>query len=106
MEIFDWKYYIDNNNDLLLNGINNKEKAIEHWNNHGKYENRKHNFINNINYNNEDVWNILKKLDNKEIDILYKKNNYLFSIFNIEYFDWKFYIESNYDLIDKIKTKE
>lgn len=36
----DWEEYIHNNYDLILAGINTKEKALDHWNNYGKKENR------------------------------------------------------------------
>ena len=35
---FDWKYYIENNQDL--NDIKTKEDAWDHWINYGKNENR------------------------------------------------------------------
>ena len=28
---FDWKYYLQNNTDLLKYGINTKVKALKHW---------------------------------------------------------------------------
>lgn len=41
MEInFDWQYYIDYHKDLRESGIDNKEKAFDHYLNHGKLENR------------------------------------------------------------------
>ena len=39
--LFDWMYYVNNNRDLRKAGINTKQKALEHWKNHGKYEGRK-----------------------------------------------------------------
>lgn len=42
---FDWEFYIENNKDLLVNKINNKEKAWKHWTTNGKYENRKFKLI-------------------------------------------------------------
>ena len=48
---FDWKTYINNYKDLQKDGINTQEKALQHWNNHGKYENRTDkNIINSPNY--------------------------------------------------------
>lgn len=38
---FDWKYYIDNNIDLINAGINNKKLAESHYLNHGYHEYRK-----------------------------------------------------------------
>ena len=37
---FDWKFYLSYYPDLMENGINNKEKAINHWINHGRNEGR------------------------------------------------------------------
>ena len=37
---FDWKFYIDLYPDLKQNGIDNRYKAIEHWETFGKSENR------------------------------------------------------------------
>lgn len=41
MNIFDWEYYVSIYPDLQKANINTREKAIIHWNNHGKNENRK-----------------------------------------------------------------
>ena len=35
---FDWKSYINNNEDLRKAGINTQKKAVEHWITHGKNE--------------------------------------------------------------------
>ena len=37
---FDWETYINNYIDLKKAGINTREKALQHWNNHGKKEGR------------------------------------------------------------------
>jgi hypothetical protein len=58
---FDWEYYIKNNQDLLDNGINDKNNAVYHWLNFGINENRKHRFLTKNN-----------KLINKKN--IYKKN--------------------------------
>jgi len=63
---FDWKTYINNYEDLKKAGINTKEKALQHWNNHGKKEGRTdknihHNIIIKKNF-------IIKKLDNIELN--------------------------------------
>lgn len=47
IEDFDWNYYIYNNSDLIKNGINNKNNAINHWLNYGINEDRKYRFFNN-----------------------------------------------------------
>ena len=39
-EYFDWKYYINIYEDLKNTGIDNEEKARNHWIKHGKVENR------------------------------------------------------------------
>jgi hypothetical protein len=49
---FDWKTYIEINNDLKLNGIKTKEEAYRHWVNHGISEERSYSFINNSNIHN------------------------------------------------------
>ena len=41
MHELDWEFYINYYHDLLIDGIFNKKLAIEHYNNHGKHENRK-----------------------------------------------------------------
>jgi len=48
IEDFDWNYYIINNSDLIENGINNKNNAINHWLNYGINEDRKYRFFNNV----------------------------------------------------------
>ena len=99
---FDWKYYIKNNTDLFDNNIISKEDVIEHWNNFGKYENRKHKFTYNIlkdiDETIENYINNINKNDINDMDInMYDMNN----------FDWKYYIKNNKDLIDgNIFTKE
>lgn len=42
INIFDWKYYINQHKDLRDAGILTKEKAWRHWRKYGKNENRKH----------------------------------------------------------------
>ena len=37
---FDWIAYLENYEDLRNAGINTEEKALEHWNNHGRNEGR------------------------------------------------------------------
>ena len=55
IEDFDWNYYIYNNSDLIKNGINNKNNAINHWLNYGINEDRKYRFFNNSeNYDSND----------------------------------------------------
>ncbi len=43
MEYFDWKFYLDYYKDLEQNGINNEEKAYNHWIKTGKKEGRIYN---------------------------------------------------------------
>jgi C1A family cysteine protease len=40
MSCFDWKFYLNNNPDLIKNGINTPNKALRHWNNFGRNEGR------------------------------------------------------------------
>lgn len=39
---FDWKFYLNNNQDLLKAGLKTEEDAIKHWLNFGYNENRKY----------------------------------------------------------------
>ena len=85
IEDFDWNYYIYNNSDLIKNGINNKNNAINHWLNYGINEDRKYRFFNNSeNYDlDDDSDNDLEyDLDNKlknelEYDLEYELDNEL-----------------------------
>ena len=74
---FDWEYYIKNNQDLLDNGINDKNNAVYHWLNFGINENRKHRFLrkNNklINKKNINKKNINKENINKKNISIRKK---------------------------------
>ena len=56
---FDWQFYINNYPDLLKNGINNKYKALQHWNRCGKNEGRIYNqYIGNpVEYINDPISN-------------------------------------------------
>ena len=38
--IFDWKFYLDYNSDILKHYDSNEENALEHYNNYGKDEKR------------------------------------------------------------------
>lgn len=81
IEDFDWNYYINNNSDLIKNGINNKNNAINHWLNYGINEDRKYKFLNNsenynINkkkYNNSINDDSINNLDNDSFNYLDKK---------------------------------
>lgn len=80
---FDWKAYVNNYLDLKEAGIDNEEKALNHWENYGKFENR--------------TWipklNIIKHIDNsifKDLTIEEDKIN----------FNWKNYIDRYSDLLD------
>ena len=74
---FDYEFYIQNNLDLLVNGIYNQRLALEHYNNLGKNEKRISNFNFDFNYyrnNNSDLinfsdielWNHFKNYGFKE----------------------------------------
>ena len=59
---FDWKYYLEQNRDLVASGIENEETAIEHFVIFGKNENRLFSRP-----------NLIKK-ENKKEDISYLKD--------------------------------
>ena len=84
---FNWKQYIENYKDLQNSGINNKEKALEHWYKYGIFENRidRQNFnwkqyienyqeLQNSGINNEQLainhWNNYGKYENKTDQII------------------------------------
>ena len=118
LENFDWNYYLENNEDLYLNGINSKEAALNHWINNGINENRPHKFINNdiiVDFKiyiekfkfleekeyikKEDAWNLTIIIFDKLYNNPYMED--------INYFDWKYYIKNNTDLFDNnIISKE
>lgn len=79
LDNFDWKFYIEKNNDLRNSGILTKDLALKHWVERGKFENRKFKAITNNNITN----------------------------ITFDNFDWKFYITHNLDLIENnIITKD
>jgi hypothetical protein len=39
---FDWEYYIHKYKDLIPAGINNEQRALDHWNSYGQYEGRRY----------------------------------------------------------------
>lgn len=110
MEMFDWNYYLQNNEDLLKCGIVTKEQSYFHWLNYGKEEDRPYRFcknkteyyISNINYltnknliTKSDAWDIINQIivdgDEKEYDN----------------FDWMYYLKENKKYLDtNIKTKK
>ena len=110
MESFDWKYYLDNNEDLVENGISTLEDAYLHWETFGKNENRKHKWIKSyilekyfnkfVSYeksgylNKIDAWDLLNDI--------YYQNNIIEDEFDedieLDNFDWKYYIDKNIDL--------
>ena len=71
-EIFDWKYYIENNEDIKKQNNITKEDAWEHYFNYGIYENR--------------PINIILTCDNYE-EILFDN------------FDWENYLKINKDIL-------
>lgn len=81
IENFDWVFYINNNLDLINNGINNKILSWEHWINLGKNENR-------------DFRLLSDKIEECPSDST-------IVIMNEDNFDWEFYIKNNTDLIKK-----
>jgi len=106
MNYFDWIYYIKNNTDLYDNNIVSKEDAINHWNNFGKYENRNNKFTYNILNDIDDIDDIIKNYlnKNKTDDSI---DDSMDEIYDIDNFDWKYYIKNNKDLIEcNIFTKD
>ena len=86
--LFDWKQYLHNYPDLIVNGINTKEKSFAHWNNYGKKEGRSYS-------------KLLKSSNNTNTNT--NTNNV---IYNESEFDWKQYINTNVDLPKNgIRTK-
>ena len=39
---FDWEYYINKYEDLIPAGINNEQRALDHWNWWGQHEGRRY----------------------------------------------------------------
>ena len=122
MESFDWNFYLENNKDLVENGLTNQEDAFNHWENFGMAENRPHKFLTNyilekyfkifLEYQEndelkkEDAWDLLTELYNKNNNPE-KNTKEIDKEMDIENFDWKFYIEKNNDLRQSgILTKE
>jgi|SaaInlStandDraft_6_1057023.scaffolds.fasta_scaffold04725_2 hypothetical protein len=54
---FDWEYYINKYEDLKILGINNKQKAINHYKEYGKKENKFPNKISEIKNNKIESYN-------------------------------------------------
>ena len=123
MEYFDWKYYLENNKDLIENGINNLEDSYNHWKNFGKMENRKYKIDNCYILENyfkklveyqllneltkEDSWdlliNIYNKINAEEEETVEEYDKEI----DLDNFDWKYYIDKNEDLRNSgILTKE
>jgi hypothetical protein len=109
MSFFDWNYYLDNNLDLKHNAINTYDEALNHWNNYGIIEGRKHKYlktkiefyiknIDNLITNNyiskEDGWNLI-------IEIINEDDNKIYGCF-----DWKYYIENNKNLFKEFINVE
>jgi len=110
MEEFNWLIYINKYNDLKNNGLNTKEKAINHFNNYGKKEGRDCLLSNfEMDYyiaNNKDV---KIKYKNNRDDIF---NHWInFGIFenrisSSNYFDWNYYKNKNFDIEYQYITNE
>ena len=108
VEIFDWETYIQLNNDLKMNGMNNLKDAYNHWINYGKYEGRTYTFdwctyVKKFNL-------IGKSIDTKDKAIEHWLKNGRPDFNNLidyeeELFDWEFYLSNHTDL-SHIKNKE
>ena len=120
---FDWKYYINKYPDLIQNNIDTEQKAILHWNIHGKNEGR---IFCPINKNFDWKFYINKYQDLKEINTeekawyhwivygnkegrLYKKNIKIAIIYigAYNYFDYTFKTqkENLFDILDQLNIK-
>jgi hypothetical protein len=102
MEIFDWLYYLDKNEDLKINGIYTKEQANNHWIQYGKKEGRSHNFLKNITeYYIKNIEYLLNKFNLSKDDAFDMILLLINEPINKDYtdFDWKYYISTNKDLI-------
>ena len=106
-EDFDWKIYLEINNDLKNNGIHTKKEAYRHWKNHGINEGRicKIDWCKYI----KDYNLVTLQIDNKMAAVQHWINNGKPQIdINInnedELFDWQFYVKVNSDL-GHIKNK-
>lgn len=105
-----WELYIKSYKDLFF--IKNKEDAIKHWINHGKYENRKIYKI--INYFDwlfyKNYYNDLSNINSKEDALMhwYKHGINENRIYNSDflYLDWKKYLLYYDDLIEKNLNKK
>ena len=107
---FDWEFYINYYNDLKRNGINNRQKAQDHWLTHGINENRigyKKNIL--LNFDWTFYINLYNDLKKSGIDNEKKAQNHWIThgIYenrigckndNLQYFDWKYYINIYDDL--------
>jgi hypothetical protein len=94
MSDFNWETYLNNYIDLRNAGINSRELALQHWNNHGKNEGRTDKDIN------KDINKNINKDINKDINKNINKN------INND-FDWETYINNYEDLRnDGINTYE
>jgi hypothetical protein len=107
-ENFNWKYYINKYEDLRNAGIDNENKALIHWNNHGLREGRICNILSE-NFNWKYYINKYEDLRNAGIDnenkaLLHWNNHGLREgrICNIlsENFNWKYYVNKYKDLKD------
>ena len=113
-ELFDWKKYIEDYEDLRKAGIDTKDKAWKHWLNYGKNENRIINFNNNIKID-IDIYRLYNKelnkyTDNELIIHFNKFGIHEYRIYNTESFNLKFNLDLNRENIikyyDNIKDKK
>jgi hypothetical protein len=101
-EDFNWENYVNNYDDLIDAGINNKIKAIEHWINYGKIEGRTYyNFENsNIesykcikNYYDNELINEFINIYKYQKDEIFKNPKIEFRYFCYRYLNYMRFIE-------------
>lgn len=124
---FDWIKYLDDNKDLIHANLKTKDKAWDHWNNHGKYEGRNASNIINNNSTNSNCHNtvyiisnnkgggsvkylddIVNKYQNKNfvyINYNHKLHHYNYSSMSILFLQHLFFTNINLKDVIEIKNK-
>lgn len=116
IDIFNWKFYLEINNDLILNNICDKEKALKHFKNVGHKESRLYSHYHYLIYINHDWkrYSTMYKLKKQPIDAFkyyissgIKMNHKIFHIISKQNFYTDFFKSINklddLDSFDKCK---